>query len=37
MGDVNRRIAVFVMQPAHLETHLLAQVGIEVGQWLVQQ
>ena len=37
VGDVNRGVAVFVMQPADLEPHLLAQIGVEVGQGLVEQ
>ena len=32
MGDVDRGVAVFVVQPANFETHLLAQIGVEVGQ-----
>ncbi len=37
MGDVDRRIAIFVMQAAHLEAHLLAQIGIEIAQRLIKQ
>ena len=37
VGDVDGRVAVFVVQAAHLEAHLLAQVGVEVGQRLVEQ
>ena len=37
VGDVDRGIAVFVVQPANFETHLLAQIGVEVGQRLVEQ
>ncbi len=37
VGDVDRGVAVFVMQPADLEPHLLAQIGVEVGQRLVEQ
>ncbi len=35
--DVDGRVAVFVVQAAHLEAHLLAQVGVEVGERLVEQ
>ncbi len=37
MGDVDRRVAIFVVQAAHLEAHLLAQIGIEIAQRLVEQ
>ena len=37
VGDVDRRVAVGVVQAADLEAHLLAQVGVEVRQRLVQQ
>ena len=37
VGDVDRGVAVFVVQPADLETHLLAQIGVEVGERLVEQ
>ena len=37
MGDVDRGVAVLVVQAAHLEAHLLAQVGVEIGQRLVEQ
>ena len=37
MGYVHGRVAVFVVQPAYLETHFLAQVGIEIGERLVEQ
>ncbi len=37
VGDVDRGVAEGVVQPAHLEAHLLAQVGVEVGQRLVEQ
>ena len=37
MGDVDRGVAIFVMQPADFEPHLLAQIGVEVGQRLVEQ
>ena len=37
VGDVDRGVAVLVVQAAHLEAHLLAQVGVEVGQRLVEQ
>ena len=37
MGDVDRRITVFVVQPADFKAHLFAQIGIEVGQRLVEQ
>ena len=31
MGDVDRGVAIGVVQPAHLEAHLLAQIGVEIG------
>ena len=37
VGDVDRGVAVLVVQPAHLEAHLLAQIGVEIGQRLVEQ
>ena len=37
VGHVDRRVAVFVVQAAHLEAHLLAQIGVEIGQRLVEQ
>ena len=37
MGDVDRGVAEGVVQAAHLEAHLLAQIGVEVGQRLVEQ
>ena len=37
MGDVDRGVAVLVVQAADLEAHLLAQVGVEIGQRLVEQ
>ena len=37
VGDVDRGVAIFVVQPAHLEAHLLAQIGVEIGQRLVEQ
>ena len=37
VGHVDRRVAELVVQPADLETHLLAQIGVEVGQRLVEQ
>ena len=37
VGDVHRGVAVFVVQPPDLEAHLLAQIGVEVGQRLVEQ
>ena len=35
--DVDRGVAELVVQAADLEAHLLAQVGVEVGQRLVEQ
>ena len=37
MGDVDRGVAILVVQAAHLQAHLLAQIGIEVGERLVEQ
>ncbi len=37
VGDVDGRVAIFVVQPAHLEAHLLAQIGVEIRQRLVEQ
>ena len=37
VGDVDGRVAIFVVQPADFEPHLLAQIGIEIGQRLVEQ
>ena len=37
VGDMYRRITVFVVQPADFKAHLFAQIGIEVGQRLVEQ
>ncbi|OIQ65939.1 hypothetical protein GALL_524970 [mine drainage metagenome] len=37
MGDVNRRVAVFVVEPSDFKAHLFAQVGVEVGERLVKQ
>ena len=37
MRDVDRRDLELVVQAADLEAHLLAQVGVEVGQRLVEQ
>ena len=37
VGDVDRGVAVGVVQAADLEAHLLAQIGVEVGQRLVEQ
>ena len=34
---VDGRVAVFVVQPADLETHLLAEVGVEVRERLVEE
>ena len=37
VGDVDRRVAERIVQTAHLEAHLLAQIGVEIGQRLVEQ
>src|SRR6516225_9000830 len=37
MGDVDRGVAVLVVQAAHLEAHLLAQIGIEIRERLVEE
>ena len=37
MGDIDGGVAIFVMQPADFEPHLLAQIGVEVGERLVEQ
>ena len=37
MRDVDGGVAVCVVQAAHLEAHLLAQIGVEIGQRLVEQ
>ena len=34
--DVDRRVTVFVVQPANFKAHLLAQVGVEVGQRFIE-
>ena len=35
--DVDGGVAILVVQPPHLEAHFLAQVGVEIGQRLVEQ
>ena len=35
--DIDRRDAELVVQPADLGAHLLAQLGVQVGQRLVEQ
>src|SRR5438105_287775 len=35
--DVERRVAERLVQASDLEAHLLPEVGVQVGQWLVQQ
>jgi hypothetical protein len=37
VGDVDRGEAELVVQAADLEAHFLAQIGVEVGQRLIQQ
>ena len=37
VGDIDGGVAIFVVQPADFEPHLLAQIGVEVGQRLVEQ
>src|SRR3984957_14717149 len=37
VGDVNRGVTILVVQPSDFEPHLFAQVGIEIGQGLVEQ
>jgi len=37
MGDIDRGVAVFVVQAAHLEAHLFAQIGIEIRERFVQK
>ena len=37
VGDVDAGVAVGVVQPAHLEPHLLAQVGVEARERFVEQ
>ena len=37
VGDVDGGVAIGVVQPAHLEAHFLAQIGVEIGQRLVEQ
>jgi hypothetical protein len=37
VGDVDRGVAVAIVQAADLEAHLLAQVGVEIGKRLVEQ
>jgi hypothetical protein len=37
VGDVDRGVAVSIVQAAHLEAHFLAQVCIKVGKRLVEQ
>ena len=35
--DVDRRVVEFVVQPADFEAHVAAQIGIEIGQWFIEQ
>ena len=35
--DIDRRVVEFVVQPADFEAHVAAQIGVEIGQWLIQQ
>ena len=35
--DIDRRVLVGVVQAADLEAHLLAQIGVEIGERLVEQ
>src|SRR5947209_17870522 len=37
MSHVDRGVAILVVQAAHLEAHLFPQIGIEIGQWLVEK
>src|SRR6516165_4653851 len=37
VGDIDRGVAIFVVQATNLEAHLFTQIGIEVGQRLIQQ
>ncbi len=37
VGDVDRGVTVFVVQPADFKTHLFAQIGVEIGQGFVEQ
>ena len=37
VGDIDRGVAVFVVQAAHLEAHLFAQIGIEIRERFVQK
>ena len=37
VGDVDRGDAELVVQAPDLEAHLLAQIGVEVGERLVEQ
>ena len=37
VGDVDHRGVEFAMQPRQLDTHVYAQLGIEIGKRLVEQ
>src|SRR5439155_11181801 len=37
VGDVDGGVAIFIMQATDFEPHLLAQIGVEVGERLVEQ
>ena len=37
VGDIDGGIAIFVVQSTDFEPHLLAQIGVEVGERLVEQ
>ena len=37
VGDVDAGVAIGVVEPSHLEAHLLAQAGVEVGKRLVEE
>ena len=37
IGDVDGRVAILVVQPAHLEAHFLPQIGVDSTKRLIQQ
>ena len=37
VGDINRGDTNILLQVANEKPHLLAQFGIEVGQWFIEQ
>ena len=35
--DIDRGVPIGIVQAAHLETHLFAQIGVKIGERLVEQ